>query len=103
MAAKVVSLAVHKNTVEGRRKRTLAATMAANVAKLCREEDIRAIAVVGIASDGRAFALWDTGGIMPMRAFPHVVAEALSDDIHNADMADDWCPSLPLKGSTQWP
>lgn len=99
MASKVVSLGLHKNTVERRTKRERAKAAVANVAGLMRQEDIRAYAFVGISAEGKAYALWDTGAIMPARAFPHVVVEALSDDIHNANLEDDWRPSLPIKGS----
>jgi hypothetical protein len=55
-----------------------------------RQEDIRAYAFVGIAADGRTFAYWDTGAVVPMRVFPAVVREALSDDIFNSGLADDF-------------
>lgn len=60
-----------------------------------RQEDIRAYAFVGIAADGSTFALWDTGSVVPMRVFPAVVREVLSDDIHNSGIEDDW--RAPLK------
>lgn len=63
------------------------------------QEDIRAYAIVGIGATGKAFALWDTGGAMPMRAFPAVVAEILTTDIHNAmsdGLEDDWRPTLKV-------
>lgn len=90
MATKPVSLSVHRNTIEGRKKRERARDASAQVLNLMRQEDIRAYAFVGIAADGGTFALWDTGGIVPMRVFPSVVREALSDDIFNSGIEDDF-------------
>lgn len=90
MSAKPVGLSVHRNTIAGRRKRQRAHEASAQVLRLMRQEDIRAYAFVGIAADGKAYTLWDTGAILPQRVFPGVVREALSDDIHNSGVEDDW-------------
>lgn len=96
--AKTVSLTAHRNTVEARRKRVLAKDMRCRVESLVRERDIRAYAVVGIAADGSAHALWDTGAILPLWAFADTVSHVLREDIRNSEIADDWRPTLTLKG-----
>jgi hypothetical protein len=99
MATKPTQLAVHRNTVESRRKRALAKQLTERTAKLVRDADIRAYAVVGIAADGSVHALWDTGAIMPMWAFPDTIGNALRRDMENTDVDEDWRPALPLGGS----
>lgn len=95
---KPVQLAVHKNTVEGRRKRALATELRSKAERLTRERDIRAFAIVGIAADGQAYAFWDTGAVLPLWAFADTVANVLRTDIQNAGIEDDWRPALTLKG-----
>lgn len=85
-----ISLSVHRNTIAGRKKRELAREASTQVLRLMRQEDIRAYAFVGIGADGKAFTLWDTGSVMPLRVFPAVVREVLSDDIANSAVKDDW-------------
>jgi hypothetical protein len=95
-----ISLTVHKNKVEARRKRELSKCLTAQVERLVRNEDIRAFAVVGINAGGKAFALWDTGAVLPRWAFADTVATVLRKDIEdNSEAEDDWRPSLTLKGS----
>lgn len=96
-----VKLSVHRNKVEARRKRELAKDLQNRVEALVREQDIRAFAIVGISADGSAFALWDTGAILPMWAFADTVATILKKDIDNCEVVDDWKPSLTLKGGNQ--
>lgn len=99
MSKRPVSLTVHKNTVESRRKRTLARDLQTGVENLVRERDIRAYAIVGIAADGRAYALWDTGAIMPKWAFPATISAVLQRDMESHDVEEDWRPALNPKGS----
>lgn len=99
MSKKPVSLNVHRNSVEARRKRVLAKELKGRVEAMVRTHDIRAYAVVAIAADGQAHALWDTGAILPMWAFPNTVAYVLQEDIRNSDVEDDWRPTLTAKGS----
>jgi hypothetical protein len=89
-----VKLSVHRNTVEARRKRVLAKDLARHVEAIVRENDIRAYAVVGIGSDGQAYAVWDTGAVMPMWAFPATIAHVLEVDMRSSDAEDDWRPKL---------
>ena len=97
MPARPVSLSVHRNKVESRRKRAAATTLKRQVEAMVREQDIRAYAVVGIAADGKRYVLWNTGAILPMHALPAIAMDALSVDIGNAaldGMEDDWRPNL---------
>lgn len=95
----VKSLALHKNKVEARRKRELASRLTSQVGALVKEQDIRAYAVVGISAKGEAFALWDTGAILPRWAFADTIAGVLRKDISDCVEEDDWRPNLTLKGS----
>lgn len=97
--AQAVSLTVHRNTVERHRKRALAKELQGRVEALVREQDIRAYAVVGIGANGEAYALWDTGAILPMWAFPATVREVLRADMQSSGIEDDWRPTLTVKGS----
>jgi hypothetical protein len=99
MASRPVSLHAHKNTVENRRKRSLAKKATSAVEVIIRERDIRAYAFIGISADGQAYASWDTGAIMPMVAFPETVAALLRMDINSCDLKEDWRPNLTIKGS----
>lgn len=99
--AKVTRLSVHKNSVEARRKRVLAKEVAAGAERMVREADIRAYAIVGIGADGRGYARWDTGAILPMWAFADVVAAILRQDLAASDVAEDWRPNLTLRGSDE--
>jgi transcription elongation factor len=99
MAAKPVSLAVHRNTIERRRKQTLAKELTRRTGDMVRSADIRAYAVVGIAADGSAHAIWDTGAILPMWAFAETVAHVLRVDMDNSGAKEDWRPALTPAGS----
>lgn len=99
MPSKVLRLHVHKNKVESRRKRELAKCLQRNVEALVREQDIRAFAVVGINSEGQAFAMCDTGAILPQWAFADTVSNILRRDIEASAVEDDWRPSLTVRGS----
>lgn len=98
-----ISLTVHRNTVERRRKRIVADEMAYLARKMTMDTDIRAYAIVGIAADGGVCSFWDTGGVLPMWAFPATVAEALTRNMRNSGVDDDWRPSLPVVGSGSKP
>ena len=98
MAAK---LSVHRNKVEARRKRELAKDLQNRTEALVRENDIRAFAIVGIGADGKGYAFWNTGAILPMWAFADTIATILRRDIENSGVEEDWKPSLTLKGGAQ--
>lgn len=93
------NLTVHRNRIESRRKRDLAKDVRCRVEKLVRDEDIRAYAFVGISASGNAFALWNTGAILPQWAFADTIGTILRDDIAGSGVKDDWRPNLTLKGT----
>ena len=95
---KPVSLTVHRNKVESRRKRELASHAKARVEQIIRETDIRAFAFVAINAEGKMFATWDTGAIMPMWAFPAMIGEALRRDMEDVGVSEDWKPNLTVRG-----
>jgi len=95
----VVSLSLHKNKIESRRKRDLSNRLKTQVGKLVKEQDIRAYAIVGIGSNGDAFAYWDTGAILPQWAFADTVATILRKDVQETNVKDDWKPTLPVFGA----
>ena len=96
--SKKVSLTVHKNKIENRRKRDLAKSVVSGVEAVIKENDIRAYAFVGIAANGDAHAIWDTGNILPLWAFAPTVGEVLKTDVRNSEVEDGWHPELPPKG-----
>lgn len=98
--AKAVSLNVHKNKLESHRKRALARDIQRGVEAMVREKDIRAFAFVGIASDGKAYTMWDTGACLPLWGFPDTISAVLKRDIETSEVVDDWRPALTVKGST---
>lgn len=100
-ANKVLSLHIHKNKIESKRKRELASSLRCQVEAMVKERDIRAYAIVGIAADGHAYALWDTGSILPLWAFADTVSNVLRVDINGSDVSDDWSPALTVKASDE--
>ena len=94
--AKSVSLSVHKNTVANHRKRDLARDFGGTVEALIRENDIRAMAFIGIGADGRAFAKWDTGGIIPLYGFPETLGAVLAVDVTNSGVQENFI--APISG-----
>lgn len=94
MAKKPVSLTVHKNTIERRRKKELASTLRSEVQKMVRNHDLRAYAIIGIDSGGRSHASWDTGGIMPMWGFPETMCAVLRRDMEESGVEEDWKPPI---------
>lgn len=94
------SLSVHKNKIEARRKRELSEDLTRRVKALVKEEDLRAYAIVGISAEGKAFALWDTGAIIPMWAFADTIGNALRRNIEESGVSEDWKPALNVRGST---
>lgn len=97
MMAKTQSLSVHRNAIERRRKQEIAKRLTAATAKMVKDADIRAYAVVGIGSDGSAHALWDTGRILPIWAFPETISAILRRDIETSGVEEDWRPPIVPK------
>ncbi len=97
-AAKTV-LSCHKNTVEKRRNRQIAKDITRSGAKMCRDADIRAYALVGIDANGRSHCEWDTGSILPLWSFPSTIERMLARDIEESGIEETWKPPLlPIKG-----
>lgn len=95
---KPTKLSAHKNTIEKRRKKELANDITRAGAKMCRDRDIRAYALVCIDSKGRGYVNWETGSIVPIWAFTGMISAILQRDIEEADLDETWRPPLPIKG-----
>lgn len=93
MARKPVSLSAHRNTAQSRLKRALRDEMVREARKMSGH-DIVAYAIVGIDGSGNMRAAWDTGGVMPMLAFPSIIERCLAYDMGVSGIEDDWRPSL---------
>lgn len=87
---KPISLSVHKNQVERRRRKDLRREMQDHCYKMTSSGNIVAYSIVALADDGRAFAVWDTGGAIPMWSFPQTVAAVLKEDIQESEVEDDF-------------
>lgn len=96
MSKPPVNLAMHRNTVAGRAKRATAKEFGARVEAMIRENDIRCLAFVGIAEDGRAFADWDTGGILPLYGFPETMGAILRTSVETSGAVEDY--KAPIRG-----
>lgn len=100
--SRIVKLSVHKNTIERRNKRNRAKELSKTVESMVREVDLRAWAIVGIGADGKPYTLWDTGDILPMWAFPEVIAKTITLSIQRSieddGLEDGWRPSLNGRG-----
>jgi hypothetical protein len=57
---------------------------------MIRENDIRSFAFVGLANDGRAFAFWDTGGVVPLFGFPETMGAILRLDVERSSVAEGY-------------
>lgn len=97
---KSVSLSLHRNKVEARRKRDLARVASRAVEEIVRTNDVRAFAFVAIDASGAAHCQWDTGAILPIWAFAPTVSAALQRSVEYSGVDEDWKPSLTLKGGS---
>ena len=96
MSKPPVNIALHRNKVEGRSKRALAGEFGARVKAMIQENDIRCAAFIGIASDGRAFTHWDTGGIVPLYGFPETMGAILRVSVETSGAEEDY--KAPIRG-----
>ena len=96
MSKPPVNIALHRNTIAGRAKRELAMEFGSRVEAMIRENDIRCLAFVGIAEDGRAFTHWDTGGILPLYGFPETMGAILRTSVETSGAAEDY--KAPIRG-----
>jgi hypothetical protein len=90
MAQKTFSLSAHKSQVERRRRKRVRDEMQKQAKEMASQNNIVAYAIVGLSDDGRAFAAWDTGGVVPMWAMPHTVAELLRADMEQSGVEEDF-------------
>ena len=88
--AKPVNLTEHRNTIEKRRRRAMRDDMIAACRSMAGDRDIRAFAIVAIDASGEACTQWDTGGIIPMWAFPGTVQRVLDFDLAQSGVAEDF-------------
>lgn len=90
MSAKPVSLSAHKSNIERTRRRTIRKDMAQAANGISNSANIVAYAIVGMSDDGRCFAAWDTGGILPMWGFPETISGILAQDIAESGVPEDF-------------
>lgn len=90
MSSKPVSLAIHKSNIERTRRKTVREDMRRSAVMMSNSGNIVAYALVAFSDDGRAFASWDTGGIIPMWAMAPTVSEALRSDIEASGIEEDF-------------
>lgn len=93
--AKAVSLTVHRNRLEKRRRREREKDMVSAAKSMARDNDLAAYAVVAITKDGKGLACWDTGASIPMWAFPGAVYRILDHDLGAHQEDEDF--RAPLK------
>jgi hypothetical protein len=96
MSKSPVNIALHRNTVAGRAKRALAKDVGNLIEAMIRDNDIRCLAFVGIAEDGRAFTHWDTGGILPLYGFPGTMGAILRTSVETSGVKEDY--RAPIRG-----
>ena len=87
---KPVNLTAHKSQIERKRRKDVRKDMETLARGMASSGDIVAYAIVGITADGSARAVWDTGGAVPMWAFPATVREILSEDMMNSGAEEDF-------------
>lgn len=95
---KPVSLTAHKSQIERTARKTIRTEMVGAAQAMASDHNILSYAIVGFDDEGRAFAAWDTGKIMPKWAFPAAVFRVLDRD---CDMVEDDYKA-PLR-RTGWP
>lgn len=90
MSQKPVSLSSHKSQIERTRRKKVRAEMTRDAKAMASDDNIVAFAIVAFTDDGRAKAAWDTGGVLPMWAFPQTVSEVLRCDLETSGVDDDF-------------
>lgn len=90
MNKKPVSLSLHKSNIERTRRREVRGEMVQGAKAMASQNNIVAYASVGISDDGRCFALWDTGGVLPMWGFPEAIKSILDEDMAGSGVAEDF-------------
>lgn len=90
MSAKPVNLNAHKSNIERTRRRTIRKDMAHAANGISNSANIVAYAIVAMSDDGRCFAAWNTGGVLPMWGFPEVIGSILAQDMAESGVAEDF-------------
>lgn len=90
MSKKPVSLALHKSNLERTQRRDRRKQVVADAKAITSQNNIAAYAIVAMSDDGRCFATWDTGGIIPLWGFPEAVQAILSADIGASGVEEDF-------------
>jgi hypothetical protein len=90
MSKKPISLAAHKSNIERTRRRDIRKQVVADAKAITSQNNVVAYAVVAMSDDGRCFATWDTGGVIPLWGFPEAVRAILDHDIGASGVAEDF-------------
>ncbi len=88
--SKPLRLSVHKSQIERSRRKSVRSEMIRQAGGMSSDSDIVAYAIVGLTSDGQIRAGWDTGGAVPLWAFPATICEALAQDIATSGTEEDF-------------
>ena len=88
--AKAVNLTVHKSQTERARRKTIRSDIEKTARAMCSRENVTAFALVTFTDDGRAAVAWDTGGCIPLWAFPATVSAVLRQDIEESEVPEDF-------------
>lgn len=83
-------LSAHKSQIERRRRKAVRSEMVGAARDMASRNNVVAYAIVGMSDDGRCFAAWDTGGILPMWAFPATAWEVLRVSMASSGVEDDF-------------
>lgn len=89
---------VHLNTVRKRKRASVAAAMVADARNHARNGAVAGYALIVFTEDGKASCNFETGGLMPLWAFPGACEFVLRDGVSGVD--EDY--RRPV-GSTPWP
>lgn len=89
---------VHLNTVRKRKRASVAAAMIADARSHARTGAVAGYALIVFTEDGKATANFETGGLMPLWAFPGACEFVVRDAVRDVD--EDY--RRPV-GSTPWP
>ena len=90
MSRKLVSFSAHKSQIERSRRKTLRKEMCAAASGINNSANIVSYSIVALSDDGRAFCAWDTGGAVPMWAFPQTMASVIKCDMDESGIDEDY-------------
>jgi hypothetical protein len=90
VSKKPVSLSLHKSQIERKRRRCVRAEIVHAAKAITSQNNVCAYAVIAMSDDGRCFAQWDTGGVIPLWGFPEAVQVILAEDIAASGVPEDF-------------